>query len=40
MQSAFQNAEQICITGAGHQLLLEKPEDVAVLLAAFINKRE
>jgi len=40
MQSAFQSAEQICIAGAGHQLLLEKPEDGAVLLAAFLNKRE
>lgn len=40
MQLAFQNAEQICITGAGHQLLLEKSKDVAVSVAAFLNQNE
>lgn len=40
MHSVFQNAEQICIAGAGHQLLLEKPEDVAVSVAAFLNQNE
>ena len=38
MQSAFQNAERICIAGAGHQLLAEKPHEVARAVAAFLNQ--
>jgi 2-succinyl-6-hydroxy-2,4-cyclohexadiene-1-carboxylate synthase len=40
MQSVFQNAEQICIAGAGHQLLAEKPQEVADIVSAFLNQLE
>lgn len=40
MQSVFQNAEQICIAGAGHQLLAEKPQEVADVISAFLKKLE
>jgi 2-succinyl-6-hydroxy-2,4-cyclohexadiene-1-carboxylate synthase len=38
MHSAFRNAEQVCIAGAGHQLLMEKPQEVAQAMAAFLNQ--
>ena len=38
MHSAFRNAEQLCIAGAGHQLLMEKPQEVAQAMAAFLNQ--
>jgi 2-succinyl-6-hydroxy-2,4-cyclohexadiene-1-carboxylate synthase len=38
MQAAFPNAEHHSIAGAGHQLLAEKPEEVAQVVAAFLNQ--
>jgi 2-succinyl-6-hydroxy-2,4-cyclohexadiene-1-carboxylate synthase len=38
MQSAFRNSQQLCIAGAGHQLLMEKPDEVARAMAAFLNQ--
>ena len=40
MQAGFQNAEHLVIPGAGHQLLMEKPQEVAHAAAAFLNQRE
>jgi 2-succinyl-6-hydroxy-2,4-cyclohexadiene-1-carboxylate synthase len=40
MQAAFPNAEHHSIAGAGHQLLAEKPEEVAQVVAAFLNQRK
>lgn len=39
MQFAFQDAERLCIAGAGHQLLMDKPEVVAIAVASFLNQR-
>jgi 2-succinyl-6-hydroxy-2,4-cyclohexadiene-1-carboxylate synthase len=40
MQAAFRNAEHHSIASAGHQLLVEKPQEVARAVAAFINQHE
>jgi pimeloyl-ACP methyl ester carboxylesterase len=40
MQAAFRNAENHSIASAGHQLLVEKPREVALAAAAFLNRRE
>ena len=40
MQSGFQNAEHLIVPEAGHQLLMEKPQEVARSVAAFINQRK
>jgi 2-succinyl-6-hydroxy-2,4-cyclohexadiene-1-carboxylate synthase len=40
MQFAFQDAERLCIAGAGHQLLMDKPEGVAIAVAAFLNQHK
>jgi 2-succinyl-6-hydroxy-2,4-cyclohexadiene-1-carboxylate synthase len=39
MQTAFRNSEQLCIADAGHQLLMERPQEVARAMAAFLNQR-
>jgi pimeloyl-ACP methyl ester carboxylesterase len=38
MQSGFQNAEHLVVPNAGHQLLMEKPQEVARAMAAFLNQ--
>jgi pimeloyl-ACP methyl ester carboxylesterase len=38
MQAAFPNAEHHSIASAGHQLLAEKPQEVAQAVAAFLNQ--
>jgi 2-succinyl-6-hydroxy-2,4-cyclohexadiene-1-carboxylate synthase len=38
MQSGFQNAEHLVVPEAGHQLLMEKPQEVALAMAAFLNQ--
>jgi 2-succinyl-6-hydroxy-2,4-cyclohexadiene-1-carboxylate synthase len=38
MQAGFQNAEHMVVPGAGHQLLMEKPQEVARAMAAFLNQ--
>jgi len=38
MQAAFQNAEHHSIASAGHQLLLERPQEVAQAAAVFLNQ--
>jgi pimeloyl-ACP methyl ester carboxylesterase len=40
MQAAFRNAEHHSIANAGHQLLMEKPTEVARAMAAFLNQYE
>lgn len=40
MQAAFRNAEHHSIASAGHQLLMEKPKEVARAMAAFLNQYE
>ena len=40
MQVAFRNAEHHSIASAGHQLLAEKPEEVAQAVATFLNQRK
>ena len=40
MQVAFRNAEHLGIASAGHQLLMEKPQEVAQAVAAFLNQRK
>ena len=40
MQAAFRNAEHHSIASAGHQLLMEKPTEVARAMAAFLNQYE
>jgi 2-succinyl-6-hydroxy-2,4-cyclohexadiene-1-carboxylate synthase len=40
MQAGFQNAEHLVVPEAGHQLLKEKPQEVARSVAAFINQRK
>ena len=40
MQAAFRNAEHHSIASAGHQLLMEKPQEVAQAVAAFLNQRK
>ncbi len=39
MQAAFRNAEHLSIASAGHQLLVEKPQEVARAMASFLNQR-
>ena len=38
MQAGFQNAEHLVVPEAGHQLLMEKPQEVARAMAAFLNQ--
>lgn len=38
MQAAFQKADHLSISGAGHQLLSEKPHEVARFVADFLNQ--
>jgi 2-succinyl-6-hydroxy-2,4-cyclohexadiene-1-carboxylate synthase len=38
MQAVFQNAEHLVVPEAGHQLLMEKPQEVARAMAAFLNQ--
>ena len=38
MQALFQNAEHLVVPEAGHQLLMEKPQEVARAMAAFLNQ--
>ena len=40
MQAAFQNAEHHSIASAGHQLLVERPQEVAQAAAVFLNQRK
>ncbi len=40
IQAAFRNAEHHSIASAGHQLLMEKPKEVASAMAAFLNQHE
>lgn len=40
MQAAFRKAQHHSIASAGHQLLAEKPEEVAQAVAGFLNQRE
>ena len=40
MQVAFRNAKHHSIASAGHQLLSEKPQEVAQAAAAFLNQRK
>ena len=40
MQAAFPNAKHHSIASAGHQLLMEKPQEVAQAVAAFLNQRK
>ena len=39
MQAAFRNAEHHSIASAGHQLLVEKPQEVARAMDSFLNQR-
>jgi 2-succinyl-6-hydroxy-2,4-cyclohexadiene-1-carboxylate synthase len=39
MQAAFRNAEHHSIASAGHQLLVEKSQEVARTMASFLNQR-
>jgi len=39
MRAAFQNAEHHSIASAGHQLLVERPQEVAQVAAIFLNQR-
>ena len=39
MQAAFRNAEHHSIASAGHQLLEEKPQEVARAMDSFLNQR-
>lgn len=38
MQARFQNAEHLVVPEAGHQLLMEKPQEVARAMATFLNQ--
>jgi 2-succinyl-6-hydroxy-2,4-cyclohexadiene-1-carboxylate synthase len=38
MQALFQNAEHLVVPEAGHQLLMEKPQEVALAMAAVLNQ--
>jgi 2-succinyl-6-hydroxy-2,4-cyclohexadiene-1-carboxylate synthase len=40
MQAAFPNAKHLGIASAGHQLLMEKPQEVAQAVATFLNQRK
>lgn len=40
MQDAFPDAKHHGIAGVGHQLLMEKPQEVAQALAVFFNQRK
>jgi len=40
MQAAFRNADHLVVSEAGHQLMMEKPQDVARAMAAFFNQRK
>ena len=40
MQAGFQNAKHFVVHGVGHQILIEKPQEVALDMAAFLNQRE
>ena len=40
MQAGFQNAEHLVVPEAGHQLLKEKPQEVARAMATFLKQRK
>ncbi|MEI8293427.1 MAG: alpha/beta fold hydrolase [bacterium] len=39
MQASFRQSHRLCISGAGHQLLMEKPREVAIAVASFLNRQ-